>query len=303
MSFKTNAAISISVTLVIAILATTIFSQDFEKIEIKKLEVAKGVYMLTGRGGNIGVSSGKDGIFLIDDQYAQLSEKIRAVLTEISSEPIRFVLNTHFHGDHTGGNEPAGAAGALIVSHQNTRKRLTTEQFIEFFQSKQPASPEVALPVVTFTDTVTFHLNGDEVLAFHVREAHTDGDVIVFFRKANVIHMGDVYFAKGYPFFDVPNGGSVDGILRALDNVLAMVDKDCRVIPGHGPLSDRAGMQEYRDMLATVRDRVRAQVSAGKTLTEVIASKPTADFDDGRNHGLPAEGFLKVLYNELSQKN
>ena len=291
-----------AVALIFSIFITSSLAQDFEKVEINKVKVSEGVYMLIGSGGNIGVSIGEDGIILIDDQFAQLTEKIKAALAEISAGRIRFVLNTHWHYDHTGGNEPLGEAGALIVAHTNTRKRMTTEQFIEFFKLKQPPSPEIALPVVTFTDAVTLHLNGDEIHAFHVDHAHTDGDAVVFFRKANVVHMGDIYFAGGYPFIDVPNGGSINGVISAADRVLAMIDKDSKVIPGHGSLSDRDGLKEYRDMLVTVRDQIMAQIATGKTLAEVLASKPTTKFDESQKQWMPADGFVQILYDELSKE-
>ncbi len=302
MSIQIRTSLIYAFSLIFSIFLTSSFAQDFEKVEIKTVEVTEGVYMLIGLGGNIAVCIGDDGIILIDDQFAQLTEKIKTAIAEISTGQIRFVLNTHWHYDHTGGNEPMGKAGALIVAHANTRKRMTTEQFIEFFKHKQPSSPKIALPVVTFTDAVTFHLNNDEIHAFHVDPAHTDGDAIVFFRKANVVHMGDIYFAGGYPFIDVPNGGSVNGIISAVNRVLAMIDKDCKVIPGHGPLSDRDGLQEYRDMLVTVRDQIMAQIAEGKTLTEILASKPTTKFDESQKQWIPADGFVQILYDELSKE-
>lgn len=283
--------------------SASLFPQDFENVEIKTVEVTEGVYMLMGRGGNIGVSVGDDGVILIDDQYAPLTEKIRTAIAEISTGQIRFVLNTHWHSDHTGGNEPLGEAGALIVAHANTRKRMTTEQFIDYFQRKQPPAPEVALPVVTFSDAVTLHLNGDEIYAFHVDPAHTDGDAVVFFRKANVVHMGDIYFEGGYPFIDLSSGGSVNGVISAVNRVLNMIDENCKVIPGHGPLSDRDGLLQYRDMLVTVRDKIVTQIQSGKTQEEVLASKPTADFDEGLDQWLPADGFVGILYEDLSKES
>src|SRR6266571_5451951 len=242
--------------------------QDFSKVQVSTLKVTDGVYMLAGAGGNIGVSAGEDGVFLIDDEYAPLTDKIKAAIAAISDKPIRFLLNTHWHGDHTGGNENLGQGGVLIVAHENVRKRMSVEQFIETFKMKVPASPKAALPLVTFTDAVTFHLNGDEIHSFHVPPAHTDGDSIIHFRKSNVVHMGDCFFNGLYPFIDVSSGGSIDGMIGAADRVLGMTDAATKIMPGHGPLADRAALADFRDMLETVRARVQPMVAAGKTLEQ-----------------------------------
>ncbi len=245
---------------------------------IRTEQVAPGIYMLIGQGGNIGVSTGPDGTFLIDDQYAPMTPAVLAALHELGAGTPRFVLNTHWHGDHTGGNENLGKAGALIVAHDQVRARMSTNQFISFVQTATPASPPAALPVVTFSDTVTFYLNGDEIHGSYAPHAHTDGDVIVQFRKANVIHAGDVFF-RFYPFIDISSGGSVSGLLAAVDGILGMADEKTRIIPGHGPLATRADLMEYRQMLAVTSDRIRALIKAGKTVEEVVAAAPNADYD------------------------
>jgi cyclase len=276
--------------------------QDFSKVEVTSEKVAEGVYMLKGGGGNIGVSIGADAVFVIDDQYAPLTPKIKAALATLTDKPVRFVFNTHWHGDHTGGNENMAQAGALIVAHENVRKRMSTDQFIEAFGSKVPASPAVALPVVTFTDDVTFHLNGDEIHAVHVPPAHTDGDAIVHFRKANVIHGGDVFFNGLYPFIDLSSGGSVAGMIGGADRMLALANDTTRIIPGHGPLGMKADLKAYRDMLATIRDRIAAMVQAGKTVEEVTAAAPTADLDAKWGGGFlkPAQ-FVALVYKDLQR--
>jgi glyoxylase-like metal-dependent hydrolase (beta-lactamase superfamily II) len=277
--------------------------EGFDKVEVVSTKVTDGVYMLTGRGGNIGVSVGPDGVFLIDDQYAPLTDKIRAAVKTLSDGPIRFVLNTHWHGDHTGGNENFGASDVVIVAHENVRKRMSVEQFIEAFGSKVPASPKAALPVVTFTDAVTFHLNGDDIRSFHVAPAHTDGDAVVQFAKANVVHMGDCFFNGMYPFIDLSSGGSLEGMIAAADTVLGRVDAGAKIIPGHGPLADKAALQSYRDMLVGVRDRVKPLVMAGKTLEEVKAAQPTKAFDEKWGQGfMKAEVFLGIVYKSLKGK-
>ena len=192
--------------------------QDFSKVEVTSEKIAEGVYMLKGAGGNIGLSVGADTAFLIDDQYAPLTPKVKAAVAALTSKPVRFVLNTHWHGDHTGGNKDLGESGTLIVAHENVRKRMSTDQFVEAFGMKEPAADPAALPVVTFTDAVTFHLNGGEIYAFHVAPAHTDGDSIVQFRKANVIHGGDTFFNGMYPFIDLSSGGSVNGMIAAAES-------------------------------------------------------------------------------------
>jgi glyoxylase-like metal-dependent hydrolase (beta-lactamase superfamily II) len=279
--------------------AEAVAQQDPAKVQIQTQELAPGVYMLVGDGGNIGVSAGADGIFLIDDQFAPLTEKIRAALARLQPGPVRFVFNTHWHGDHTGGNENFGGAGALIVAHDGVRARLSREQTL-MGQRIAPA-PAVALPVVTFGADLSFHLNGDVIQALHVAHAHTDGDAILRFERANVLHMGDTYLSGMYPFIDTSSGGSLEGLIAAAERGLALSDARTRIIPGHGPLSDRAGLERYRDMLLTVRDRARAALAAGQTREKWIASRPTADLDASWGYGfMKPEVFLGLVWDSLA---
>jgi glyoxylase-like metal-dependent hydrolase (beta-lactamase superfamily II) len=275
--------------------------QDFSKVEIQAHKLSDSVYMLIGAGGNMGLSVGED-VFLIDDQFAPLTERIEAAIRKLSPKPVKFVLNTHWHFDHTGGNENLGKAGALIVAHENVRKRMSVESFIEFLGMRFKAEPRQALPVVTFTRDVTFHLNGDEIYVYHVPSAHTDGDAIVHFRKSDVFHMGDTFFNRLYPFIDSSSGGSVDGVISAADRVLQLAGERTRIIPGHGALAGRADLRAYRDMLATVSGRIREQLRAGRNLPEVIESRPSAEFDAVWGKGfLNPQRFVEMLYNNLQQ--
>jgi len=291
------------IAFVFAFAALAAQQDDFSKVEVTSAKVAEGVYVLTGQGGNIGVSLGEDGVFLIDDQYAPLTTKIRAAVSSLTPQPIRFVLNTHWHGDHSGGNENLGKLGIVIVAHENVRKRMSVEQFLEAFGQKVPASPKAALPIITFADSITFHLNGDEIRSFHVAPAHTDGDTVVHFKKANVVHMGDCFFNGMYPFIDLSSGGSIDGVIAAADKVLAITDMSTKIIPGHGPVGDKAALQIFRDVLVSIRDRVKTMVVAGKTLDEVKAAAPTKDFDAKWGGGfMKPEVFTAIVYQSLKGK-
>ena len=250
-----------------------------QDVKIRATEVAPGIHMLEGQGGNLGLLSGAQGAFLIDDQYAPLTDAILESVGEITDQPVKFVLNTHWHGDHTGGNENLGRRGAIIVAHENVRKRLSSEQFMEAFDRTSPPAPEAARPVITFTRDLTFHWNGEEVHVFHVGNAHTDGDAVVHFKRANVIHMGDTFFNGFYPFIDAGSGGVIDGMIVAADLVLEKSDEETKIIPGHGPLSNRAELRAFRDMLDTVRTRVDGLLDQGLSREEIIAAHPTKDLD------------------------
>jgi len=286
----------------LVIISTFSVAQDFEKVQVETIKVADGIYMLLGLGGNIGVSAGEDGILLVDTQFAQIMEKIKSAIAEINEGPIRIVLNTHWHYDHAYGNEPLGKSGALIIAHENSRMRMTSEQNYPDFNMTMPPFPKEALPVVTVKDSLTLHFNGDEVQVIHIENAHSDADIVIYFRKANVIHTGDIYFTHLYPYIDVSHGGSIDGIIAASERIIGMTDENTKIIPGHGPLSNREELTNYRDILVTVRDRIKSQIKEGKTLEEILASKPTADFDKEQAKAIPPEMFVKIVYNDLAKK-
>ncbi len=285
-------------------LAAPLAAQNMDDVQIRVQQVADGVYMLEGSGGNIGLSVGPDGAFVIDDQFAPLTDKILAAIASVTSESVRFVFNTHWHGDHTGGNENMGATGALIVAHQNVRQRMSVEQVLERVGrpvSTTPASPDGALPVVTFTEDVTFHINGDDLHAFHVSNAHTDGDAIVHFRRANVVHMGDTYFAGGrFPFIDTASGGSIDGLISAVGDALKVMDADTKVIPGHGALSNRDEVRAYGDALKSMRDAVAALMEQGRSKDQILAARPIRWWAESWNQNDAAEtNFVETLYFSL----
>ena len=286
-----------------ALVAASAFAQDFSKVEIRTTKLAEDLYVLQGAGGNLALSVGPDAVFLVDDQYAPLSPRIMAAIAAITPQPVRFVLNTHWHGDHVGGNENFGKAGALIVAHDNVRKRMSTEQFTELFKRSTPPSSPASLPVVTFAGAVTFHLNGDEIRAIHVPNAHTDGDAIVHFLKRDVIHMGDVYWNSQYPFIDTSSGGSVDGTIAAVDRVLEIAGEKTRIIAGHGtPVAGKAELKAYRDMLATVAARVKRLLAEGRTPEQVKAANVSAEFDAKWGGGfIKPDRFAEMLAADIAK--
>jgi cyclase len=272
-------------------------AQDFSKVEIKTTRITDKFYTLEGQGGTIGALVGPDGVFLVDTQFAPLTDKIVAAVKKISSSPIKFVVNTHVHGDHTGGNENFGKLGAVIFSRDQLRARLARPA------GNAAAAPAPALPVITYDGPVTLHMNGEDVQLIPIRAAHTDGDTLVRFPGLDILMTGDYYRSVGYPNIDRANGGTLDGMIEGLGRTIGLAGPSTKIIPGHGPTVDRAAVTAHRDMMLVLRDRIAAQVKQGKTAQEILAAKPTADFDSKVDQpGTTGERFINQLYAELGGK-
>ena len=275
--------------------ATTVQAAD--DVKITPIKITDQIYMISGQGGNIGLFIGEDGTFLIDDQFAPLTERIIEAIKSVGGDHPKFLINTHYHGDHTGGNEKLGQGGTLIFSHDNVRERLVTGSFIEAFNMRKAAVSGEGLPVVTFAEDITFHLNGDTVRALHVPHAHTDGDSFIYFESANVIHAGDFFFNGIYPFIDVTHGGSLKGMIKAVDRVLSLTDESTKIIPGHGPLADKKQLVSFRQMLETAYERLRKLKAEGKTAQEAAATEPLADLDEIWGDGMfTSDRWIELIY-------
>ncbi|MBV7260000.1 MBL fold metallo-hydrolase [Erythrobacter crassostreae] len=281
----------------LALTSPTIAQRNFDDVEIKTEEIAPGVAVLFGAGGNIGLSYGEDATVLIDDQFAPLSGKIEAAVEALGAQPVKYVVNTHWHGDHTGGNEHFGKTGATIFAHDNVRVRMSTDQ--QRGTRVTPASPKEALPVVTYGQGMRFHLNGDTINLMFLGGGHTDGDSVVIWEEKNVVHMGDLYFKiPGYPFIDVDSGGDVYAAMQSLDLVIAMIDDETKVIPGHGPMSTKSELVAYRAMIVEAVTRVEALNSEAKSLEEAIAANPLADFDRGEGF-ISEDAFVTAIWRSI----
>jgi glyoxylase-like metal-dependent hydrolase (beta-lactamase superfamily II) len=271
---------------------------DFSKVEIKVVKVAGSVYMLQGAGGNIGVSVGEDGIVIIDDQFAPLAPKIQAALKGITEKPVRFVINTHWHFDHTGGNAYFQQQGP-VIAQENVRERLQTGG--EAAGMKIPPAAKDALPIITFNDRATVHLNGEDIRAIHFPHGHTDGDAVIFFPQSKVVHMGDDFVTYGFPFIDLESGGGVRGMIAAVEKVMATVPADTKIIPGHGDLGTVADMKPFLTMLKECTARVENGIKQGKTLQQLQQEKVLAGFESWGGEGkfVTTDKFIETLYNDL----
>ena len=274
---------------------------DFSKVQIKATKVAGNVYMLEGAGGNIGVSVGPDGILIVDDQFAPLADKIRASLQTLGQGKLRFILNTHWHGDHTGGNAAFGPE-APIIAHDNVRKRLSTEQRSEFFKATTPASPKEALPVITFDQALSVYFNGEEIRAIHFPHGHTDGDSVIFFTTSNVVHLGDDFFSGSFPFVDLDSGGSVDGLITNVAQLITKIPAGAKLIPGHGPISTLDDLKAYHHMLVETTGIVRQKIAAKKSLEQIKSEGLPAEWKPWGQGFIKTDMWLELVYRSLTKK-
>jgi len=292
---KTILALLILLTLPILAVA----QDDFSKVEIKATKISGNVYMLEGSGGNIGVSVGEDGILIVDDQFAPLADKIKAALKQLGEGKLKFVLNTHWHGDHTGGNQVFGP-DAPIIAHDNVRKRMSTEQRSEFFKQTTPASPKEALPVITFNQSLSVHFNGEEIRVIHFPQGHTDGDSVIFFTKSNVVHMGDDFFSNRFPFVDLESGGSVQGLIKNIADIIPKLPPDVKLIPGHGPISTVDDLKAYHRMLVTTTDIVQQKMKAKKSLDQIKKEGLPEEWKSWGTGFIKTDLWLEIIYRSYS---
>lgn len=272
--------------------------QDLEKVEIVTHNVAPNVFMLVGEGGNIGVLTGEDGVLVIDDQFAELAPKIKLAIARLNPNEIRFVVNTHLHGDHVGGNEALAKDGAIVVAHSNVRERMSTEPPMEGQQRE--AATNMALPVITFGDQITFHFDDQEIRVFHGPPAHTDGDVAIWIKESNVIHTGDLFVTYGFPYIDETAGGSLNGMIDFLAIILEVIDDQTKVIPGHGPVSSKSDIEEFRAKLMEIRSKILPLIQAGKSLDEIVTINPLAEYDEiWPDSWIKSKDFIATSYNAI----
>jgi len=273
-------------------------AQNFDTVIIKTTKVAGSVYMLEGSGGNIGVLVGNDGVILVDDQFAPLSEKIKKAIAAISDKPIKFIVNTHFHGDHSDGNKIFGGEGSIIVAQENARKRLSKDHLFTAFKQEQKAMSYEGLPKITFAESLNFNMNGETVEVIHIKNAHTDGDAAIYFKESNVLHTGDAFVRYGLPFIDDDGGGTIDGMINGAEQMLKMINDDTKIIPGHGQIASKKDLLDYKNLLQIIRNRIADGIKAGKTVDQIISSDPTKEFKTGFDKVF----FVQSVYNSLKKK-
>jgi glyoxylase-like metal-dependent hydrolase (beta-lactamase superfamily II) len=275
---------SYSLLIIFGFFIAFLYLTDLDKIQASHLEINttklnENMYVIHGSGGNVLLSIGNDGVILVDDQYRPVTEKLKSVIANLTDKPIKFVINTHLHPDHVGGNEKLGEAGAIIISHDNVRKRLSSDQLFEFINMTIPALSYKGLPIITFSQNMTFYQNDDEIKITHLEDGHTDGDSAVYFTKNNVIHVGDDFSDRSYPLMDLSNGGSIDGLISSLQTILSVINKDTKVVGGHSGISNQTKVKDYLNMLIDVHKNISNMIKDGKSLDEIIKSKPTSKYD------------------------
>jgi len=294
---------NLSILLMICLLTCASYAQGrFDKVEIKVSEVVSDIYMLEGSGGNIAVIVGADGVLMIDSQFAPLSDKIKAAIAKLSENNVKFLVNTHWHGDHTGGNNNFGTDGAIIVAHENVRLRMSTDQFSKAFNRTTKAAPKAAWPVITFKENSALHFNDQDIALIHVHNAHTDGDAFVYFAQANVIHMGDTFFNGRFPYIDLGSGGSVQGLIDAISQALMIVDNETKIIPGHGSLATKADLKEYKSVIEKVFDSVKGAIVDGKSIEEIKNAGYTTEFEGWGSGFISDERFIDIIWTDLNRE-
>lgn len=308
-SYSKNSKLSLSYSILVLsmlFLIDNVSSSEAQKIkdvEIIINQVNNGTYLLVGKGGNIGLSVGDDGVLLIDSQFEQLTDKILSSINKITDKPLRFVINTHWHQDHTSGNENLVNNGAIVIAHENVRERLSTEQFVDFLNREYQPSPINALPTITYNKSITLYFNDDQIDIYHIPHSHTDGDSIIYFNKNNVVHTGDIFVNGRYPFIDHSSGGSIDGIITGIEKIISIINNETRIIPGHGLLSNSEELQKYLMMLKDIRQQVQTMVNNGASLDEIIKSDITNNYDNLYSDSfINSEDFLGFVYNDIIYK-
>jgi glyoxylase-like metal-dependent hydrolase (beta-lactamase superfamily II) len=300
---RTILAAAATAVLVLGVSASAQHQPDFSQVQIKTTDLGNRTYMLEGQGGNITVAVGDDGIIMVDGEFAPLHDKIKAAITAVSKQPIKYLVNTHFHGDHTGGNEPFGKDGAIVVAHQNVKTRLAEGTTNGLNGTKTPPVPAAALPAQVYTDALTLQVKGRTAQLKHIANAHTDGDTYVYFTDANVLATGDIVTFQRYPNIDFANGGNVKGVLAGVDTYLKLANDNTKIVPGHGALGTKADLMAYRTLIQTARDRVAKLIADGKSEADAVAAKPLAELDAkvGANE-MASANFVRVIYNSLKPK-
>lgn len=276
--------------------------QDFSKVEIITTEITPSIYMLEGSGGNIGIFEGEDGVIMIDNQFAPLSDKIKMAIAELSDHPVTYVLNTHWHGDHTGGNENFGNDGAIIIAHNNVKERMSTEQVNKAFNRSTPPSPKIAWPQITFEDGINVNLNGESVMMIHVHNAHTDGDAFVYFPESNVLHLGDCFFNGRFPYIDLGSGGSIDGAISAIQTALMLANHGTTIIPGHGKLAHKADLLQYYTMLQVMKERVLAAISNGQSIEDMKAGNLGEGYEEWGTGFISLDRFIDIIWTDFNRE-
>jgi len=290
-------------TLFLLMIPLFTFGQDrFDKVEIKSQQLSDNIYMLEGSGGNIAVLTGADGTLMIDSQFGELSEKIKSAISEIATGDIKYLVNTHWHGDHTGGNGNFNDAGATIVAHKNVRERISTDQVMKAFNREVKAKSENYWPEITFEEGMDLHLNGQDIMIVHADNAHTDGDAFVYFTQANVLHMGDVFFKDRFPFIDLGSGGTINGYIKAVQAALMITDSETQIIPGHGKLATQFDLINYHNMLTTMKSRVQHATAEGQTIDQMKTAGLDKSFETWGTRFIAPDSFINTIWTDLDRE-